>query len=250
VRHDDKEINNIAELISKLDAHKRLGDILWFRGQDNSAWEIEPAIARGVPDAIEKEFVYYKRFLQNASRMLDNIPHSEWGWLFLMQHYGLPTRLLDWSENPLVALYFAVSNTAHHASDGMLYVMNPFQYNAENGYITRIQNDLPTCGVDSFLDAYLVTSAITATAGSNPPMAAIGQRNSSRIYAQEGTFVIFHTDLHFFQKPKEEYESVWRYKIPARSKPAIIKELSAININDFYIFPELDKLAKKIKEMF
>lgn len=66
MRHEEIEIVNIADLISKLDAHKKAGDILWFRGQDKAEWEIEPAIARNRKDPIEKEFVYYKRFLQNA----------------------------------------------------------------------------------------------------------------------------------------------------------------------------------------
>lgn len=141
MRYEEKQIINVADLISKLDGHKVEGDILWFRGQGRAEWGLEPFIARSAGDPIETEFVYYKRFLQNASRIIDQIPLDEWGWLFLMQHYGIPTRLLDWSENPLVALYFAVSNLDHSDSDGSLYVMNPIQFNSENGHISSIKNE-------------------------------------------------------------------------------------------------------------
>ena len=53
-----------------------------------------------------------KRFKQNAFQFLDLVPKDEWEWIFLMQHYRVPTRLLDWTESPLIGLYFAVSDKA------------------------------------------------------------------------------------------------------------------------------------------
>lgn len=57
-------------------------------------------------------------FKRLSMPVLDTKPETDWEWLFLAQHYGLPTRLLDWSTNPLVALYFAVEN--HDDKDGVV----------------------------------------------------------------------------------------------------------------------------------
>ena len=50
-------------------------------------------------------------------------------WLFLMQHYGLPTRLLDWTDSPLIALYFAIKDKTTDDEDGVIYGLMPTELN-------------------------------------------------------------------------------------------------------------------------
>src|ERR1700721_1792040 len=83
----------------------------WFRGQTNSEWALRPAIYRQKPRgrglrAIEDEI--RQEFIVRAPSLSAERPQNSWEWYFLMQHCGAPTRLLDWTESAMIALFFAV----------------------------------------------------------------------------------------------------------------------------------------------
>ena len=84
----------------------------YFRGMSRSHYELYPSLGRGNGDRTgyydEKRLI--KEFRNQAITYLDKVPNNDWEWLALAQHHGLPTRLLDWTTNPLVALYFAVKD--------------------------------------------------------------------------------------------------------------------------------------------
>jgi hypothetical protein len=101
----------------------------WWRGHANVGWRLEAQVHRQNLEHPEPrpydEPSLIGHFVSRApSRSHRPCPDADdyFGWLFLAQHYGLPTRLLDWSENPLVAAYFAVQDLD---DDGCVWALSP-----------------------------------------------------------------------------------------------------------------------------
>ena len=126
------EVNNIGtyvELITRIDAEQQYR--MWFRGQSDYSWGLVPSVQR--KDGMGEHYEQYitTNFMIHTMRLNPSVPqrYDRASWLTLMQHYGLPTRLLDWSESPLVALYFALSSDEDAKTDAAVWVLNPMELN-------------------------------------------------------------------------------------------------------------------------
>jgi hypothetical protein len=91
---------------------------LWYRGCGKASYDLKPSLyrhqqSRMIEDILVLEKDLIARFRQRSIPFHSRVLTDPWEWLFLMQHYGVPTRLLDWSESPLMALFFAVTSARH-----------------------------------------------------------------------------------------------------------------------------------------
>lgn len=240
-----KTINSISDLSKHLfDDNGNDSNSWWYRGHSVLTWKLESGYERLKKPP--KEIVLVNEFRQNANFLLDkHTPKNDFDWLILMQHYGVPTRLLDWSESPLVALYFAVETATRGSKrkDGALWVLNPGKLNTNTNklkdpYIPAFEEseymgDFETSKFDSGLSAGLM------------PIAAIATRNNPRIQAQLGTFTISRSKTPIEDVGDKSH--VRKYRIPANKKTGIAHELKLLGLGKFQIFPELTSIGEIIK---
>jgi hypothetical protein len=128
------EAGDIFEYIRKIVHTTQMFDNshLWWRGHSDFEWKLHPSVYhKGVK---QKEGNMAVRF-RNHGRVRHNpVPSFDdySGWMFLMQHYGLPTRLLDWTRSPLAALYFAVEDALKDDKDGLIWGLYSTRLNIQS----------------------------------------------------------------------------------------------------------------------
>lgn len=246
MKYQESEINSVGDIIIKLQEHIGVySGPVWFRGQANSLWSLEPKLMRLNP--VPSESYFLNRFKQDASIILGHTPKSEFEWLFLMQHYGVATRLLDWSESPLTSLYFAINDLPE--APGALWVLLPTELNKKSNYRPEFEFEIPSFE-DEHLANYLPSTIARESKSKLFPMAAIAPRNSPRMQAQQGVFTISHREniqLENVGVDGSHRDYVWKYTIPSDSKENLKKELRWLGINKFQLFPELQSLSDNLK---
>lgn len=255
--------------VNKIEDIVKIGKTLthsWFRGQ-SQAWELKPRVFRSefLNMRPEIEFILMDEFKKISPPILKELPKSNLDWLFLMQHHGLPTRLLDWTESPLIALYFAVSR--HDEKPGELWALNPdalnkqgidiglpsidnpyLQYLAEEPFILKeIDNKDRTFNNSNrqLLDRLGVPQAPKSPIAFRPP------KNFPRMVSQLSAFTI-HPNPRIDPNAKNIADSLIhgnnlvRYIIPSRCKRSLLKDLFSLGISRGTIFQDLDSLCDDV----
>jgi hypothetical protein len=235
---------------------------IWYRGVGKADYQLIPLLYRHptikvVSELIELEGRILNRFRHRSIPYQDRLLDKDWEFLFLMQHYGVPTRLLDWSENPFIALYFAIADAETHcvagtfSGDAAVWVLNTQVWN--NHILSPYwKGRVLTISDGPFIDSYKPTSDMKTLA--SDPIAVSGLHNSRRIVAQRGVFTIFGHNNAPMEKIFEDKafppEALSELVLPQANLASLRDALFGMGYTDSMIYPDLSGLAKELKRQF
>jgi len=242
----DKRIQSVSDLVAEVDALAPSREPIWYRGLTKASHRLIPTIARE-PHSVDHELGLLNVFKQNAAELVSDRPQSEWEWLFLARHHSVPTRLMDWTESPLIGLYFAVTSMDNHSKDdrsnGALWLLRPIELNRYANVPQAHPRDLPIFE-DKNLDLrnYLPSRLSLESKSDILPVAGLAARHTKRMQAQHSVFTVMHRT----PTPIEEAgsrEHIDRYIIPRDAKATIREQLDRLRVDRLSVFPELDNAA-------
>ena len=280
-----KTIINLNQYIKLVTEIASTECTVWFRGHSSAAYRLTPTVLRETIPNIDSrgnklrgnEIMVSSGFSvtgPNPERMLDEfkrkarpfiefLPKNDFEWLFLMQHHGVPTRLLDWTTNALVALYFAVESlqSSLHKSNSKsgkkymggdeflnegaaVFAINPEKINKEAFGIEDIFD------VAENYESWKHYAKPMDNADLNPysPICIFAPHISPRIRAQSGIFTLHGSNIWALDYYEVLRPLIRKIFIPYSSALKIKEELSVLGITRSFIFPDLDGVSLEIKE--
>ena len=274
------EISTVAEYIdavkesykllypdAKIFDNKSNENGLFFRGHEEDNYRLLPSVLRDAPG---------KKPVSKAEKTLllnfrDFMPHNNLSYDFInqrieilamMQHYAIPTRLMDWTFSPLIALYFAVKGNKD--KEGAVWIFNPWNFVGDTPCL-KPDNKFPDKHSAHIFARALISDRegnlenlleITNTRfGTNLeksdlslPFPFVSSFNNARILHQRGCFTIHGTDTRDFDIQLDSKRDQYLIKLKILNKDKIYSELRMLFINEYSVFPDYEGMAKLMKE--
>lgn len=274
VRSIEEYISCVKE-IYKLERFSNNSKHLFFRGQANKFWSLQPSVVRN-RDEIKnhvksKEYELNEKqlvldFYHNASRLSlnYNLDDDRISLLTDMQHYEVPTRLLDWSLSPLSSLYFSVEKNIEPEKDAVVYVFNPWNYNKEIFLMNKVSYNIPKIHEIYILGRALLSTYFApkyiyfiqnyikskyfydiTTDELETPFAFVSNFINSRIQDQRGVFTIHGIKDIDLLKENIFCKNAYRIFIESAKKKEIYQQLNWLYINEYTQYPDI----KGVKEI-
>lgn len=239
-------IRSVGDLSHEVKA-LRDTNIRWlFRGQADAGWDLKPSVYREYSPQQERYFT--NEFRVRARSRYYACPENDdySGWLALMQHYGLPTRLLDWTYSPLVAAFFAVHpdytpfNGKTGDRDVCIWALAASLFNESQGFEPLI---FP---LDAVSYRTLIAPAFKNRKEPDTIGVAMAIEHDPRIQMQQGAFTI-----HSNREPINSLPGCnhWLRKLIIKSSDVLefLNELELLGMRKSNLFPDLTSLASELK---
>jgi len=224
-----------------------------FRGVGNAAYDLTTSLARLGPDAGRLEGHLLRNFRKYAPRD-GAMGDSVWNWLALAQHHGLPTRLLDWTYSPFVAMHFATQDLECYDRDGVIWCMD---YVRANGLLpAELRALLEEEGANAFTGEMLDLSAcslaeLDALASEAFVLFLEPPSLDQRIVNQYALFSLMSSpSAHLHAWLAERPKLFRRIVIPAELKWEVRDKLDQANITERVLFPGLDGLSRWLRRHY
>ncbi|MBA4239632.1 MAG: hypothetical protein C0448_02810 [Sphingobacteriaceae bacterium] len=246
IRKNKIPIKNLAEYINIIKYVYNISDTgeLWFRGSAKSKYKLVPGMYRdGVLSDLAYDSYEYEtlsEFQRKAIGLYPNMRNlNKWNWYQTMQHYGLPTRLLDWTESSLISLYFSLRMLSE-IEEPCVWVIDFYDLNQDSKgrYLDLYSN----------IDDKLFKSYLDLNTSPKYPIGIIPELLDGRMIAQRSCFTIHGKAINgleeFYKKSKD---FLYQIVIDDSCAGHIIEELRTSGIKETTLYPDLEGLAREIK---
>ena len=223
---EKKTITSFEDYLDIVNSLATNDPIILFRGQSDQ-FPLLPSAVRDNPsiDTTEIESSMLSELKRRAQLKVTTTFLDDWDWLVYAQHFGMKTRLLDWSSNPLTGLWFACSNEYKLSSDSYVYI-----FIADDSYL-----------IDRTKSPFMTTK----TRILRPAL------NNERIIAQAGWFTAHkysHSRKRFVElgKNNDLKQGLLEITIPSKLKKKILKRLSVYGINSQTLCPDVTGICNHL----
>ena len=234
-------ISSLADYIAILSSAVSAHAPFWFRGHSESHYSLTPSALRyRTVTKRSQALQLISEFKRIADIKLHRPPSFDNGlmWAQIAQHYGLLTRLLDWTESATAALYFACQKAD---CDGMVFLLNPIELN-------RLSYPLRPRVLDTEQDKKLIlrylNSGVREAKRGSYPLAVNPVWNSDRLMIQKGKFTL-HGNR--FTLDRGKVPSLVALLILREVKETLLSELQRVGVDEMTLFPELEHACMHLK---
>ncbi|WP_421231832.1 FRG domain-containing protein [Aeromonas sp. 600276] len=245
------EVSSLTGYVQLIESFGNLNE-LWFRGVSNHTFKPVPGIIwRNLHD---DEATLEHRFLVSYKSYLNGYPLNEWETYTLMQHHGLPTRMLDWSESALVALYFAISSDLESEDIGAVWCISPYELNEITIGTNRVYcpaelraKKVGSVNIDDYLPPNLNPQISNLP---KKPIAINASQSNKRVSSQKGCFTVHGSENDSIDMIMDDSKSFRLIKINVKGRDEKLKmlsNLSKLGIDEEFIYQDLDSLCTRIK---